>query len=484
MRIKNYFEAEKHILLIFGIVLSSCQIGKKENTKPNIIFILTDDQGYGDMGVADHPYMKTPNIDRLSKGGTRFSQFYANATVSSPSRVALMTGQFPARNNAHHIYLDEQYGKKHGVPPFLDPSVLTIADIMKEAGYITAHIGKWHMEGSDISSPPDRYGFDYWLVAELASQSPVYRERFKSKDNFPTAPFMTKSTHWIIEDGIDFIEKHKNKDKPFYLNLWTLIPHAPLDPTNEELADYDKLKTKPEDFNSWMRGYVDSAGDMNNQMKIYCASMTSLDCAIGKLLDYLDQNGLAENTIILFTSDQGPEDYHVGDAANAGMGSTGIFRGRKRSIYEGGIRVPCIVRWPGHVPAGKVSNAVWSGVDWLPTLAKLAGVELPDSYKTDGEDVSDIFYGSDREHHKPLFWEWKFEVPGNKNYLPPQLAIRRRNWKFLCNPDGGQSELYNLTEDPSELNNQINQYPEIVKELKSILLDWKKTIPESAYSDN
>jgi len=209
--------------------------------------------------------------------------------------------------------------------------------------------------------------------------------------------------------------------------------------------------------------------------------MTSLDAAIGKLLDYLDETGLAENTLIFFTSDNGPEDYHVGDATNAGVGSPGVFRGRKRSIYEAGVRVPCIVRWPGHVPSGKVNNAVWSGVDWLPTLASITGVELPASFAPDGEVVTDILQGAERERQKPLFWEWKFEIFGNQQYNPPQLAIRKGGWKFLCNPDGGQMELYDLSNDPAELNNIADQNFETAQELKRMLLNWKGTIPESAY---
>ncbi len=469
------------IIFISNIYLAGCQkIDKKK--KPNIIFILTDDQGYGDMGILGHPYMKTPNIDRLAKEGTRFTQFYANATVCAPSRVALMTGQFPARNNVHHIYFNEQFERSHGVPHFLDPDVLTVADVMKRAGYVTAHIGKFHLEGMDISSPPDRYGFDYSLVAELASQSPIYRKRFNSPpDGSVTPDSISASSRWIIEDGIDFIEKHKNDDQPFYLNLWTLVPHTPLNPTAEELAVYDDLETKPEDFISWMKDYVAGADSINEQMKTYCASMTSLDAAIGKLLTYLDQNGLAENTLIFFSSDQGPENY--GGTYNPGMGSTWMFRARKRSMYEGGVRVPAIVRWPDHVPAGRVSGSVWSGVDWLPTLAKLTGVELP-SYQSDGEDVSDILYGSKREHKKPLFWEWKFDIAGSVKYRPPQLAVRKGDWKYFCNPDGSKEELYNLIEDPGELNNQANQYPDIAKELQAILLEWKSTIPESAYLNN
>lgn len=326
---------------------------KSEPAKPNIIFILTDDQGWGDMKAYGHPYVKTPNMDRIAEEGTKFTQFYVNATVCAPSRVSLMTGHYPARHNMHHIYASHDFNIKHGVPDYLAHDTFTIGDLMKSAGYTTAHIGKWHLESRDAKSPPSNYGFDEWLVSHDASASPSYVKRFNS-----TKHPITLSSHWIMEDGIDFIEKHKDEDQPFYLNLWTLVPHGPLLPTPEELAIYHKLQANPDDFESWQVEYGEKAKDFNAQMEIFCAALTSLDDAIGKLLDYLDETGLADNTLIVFTSDNGPEDYHVGDSTNAGVGDPGLSRGRKRSIYEGGIRVPCMVRWPGKVPAGKVSDNV------------------------------------------------------------------------------------------------------------------------------
>lgn len=462
------------VFLSLVFLLAAC---KKIDTKskPNIIFILTDDQGYGDLSIAGHPYMRTPNIDRLASEGKRFTQFYVNATVCAPSRVSLMTGQFPARNNAHHIYMSKDFNREHGVPDHLAHDVFTVGDLMKKAGYSTAHIGKWHLESRDVASAPDNYGFDTWIVSHDASQSPIYKERFASKHH------VTYSSHWIMEDAIDFIEQHKNSDKPFYLNLWTLVPHGLLLPSEEELSEYSDLKADPDDFSSWMKEYGEKAKDFSSQMKIFCAAMTSTDKAIGKLLDYLDETGLTDNTLIFYTSDNGPEDYHVGDSQNAGVGSPGIFRGRKRSIYEGGVRVPAIVRWPGHIPAGKVSNSIWSGVDWLPTLANITGVELPKEFSPDGEDVTDILLGSGREHKKPLFWEWKYEISGSQQYSPPRLAVRKGDWKFLCNPDGSSAELYDLMSDPAETINLATQKPEVTKELKELLLEWKSTIPETAY---
>jgi arylsulfatase A-like enzyme len=458
-----------------GLIASCSTLPKRNavNSRPNIIFILTDDQGWGDLASYGHPYLKTPNIDRLAEEGTRFTQFYVNATVCAPSRVAFMTGRYPARNNVHHIYLKQDFNIDHGIPDYLDHDAFTLADLMKKAGYTTGHIGKWHLEGRDIKSPPSNYGFDEWLVTHDASASPSYIKRFNS-----TKHHVTLASHWIVDDALDFIEKHKNSDKPFYLNLWTLVPHGLLQPTDEELSEYKDLKADPEDFKSWMNEYGHRAKDFTEQMKVYCASMTSTDKALGRLLDYLDKNGLSDNTLIVFTSDNGPEDYHVGDSANAGVGSPGLSRGRKRSIYEGGIKVPCIVRWPRKIPHGRVADNVWTGVDLMPTLASLTNTEPADNTQLDGEDVSDIWLGSDRKRKREIYWEWKYEIMGNQAYNPPQMAIRDGDWKLLCNPDGGGVELYNIPKDQAEKNNAAAKYPEITSKLKTKLLNWKKTIPE------
>ena len=468
----------KKTILYGGLLLAgSLRAASSEAAeRPNVIFILTDDMGYGDMGCEDHPYVKTPNIDRLAREGTRFNNFYVNSAVCSPSRTAFMTGIFPARNNAHHIYLTKDFNREHGLPDFLDPDILTVADVMKQAGYTTGHIGKWHLCGS--SGPaPSQYGFDMGLVTHSGNASAVYRERWKTTEHQVTA-----SSHWIMEDGIDFIKEHKNDGAPFYLNLWTLVPHGRLNPSPEELAVYAGLEADPDDFSSWMREYAKSARDLTAQMKVYCASMTSLDSAIGKLLDYLDESGLSESTLLIFSSDNGPEDYHCGDSANGGVGSPGEFRGRKRSMYLGGMRVPMIIRWPGKVPAGNVNNSVWSAVDLLPTLASIVDVDLSSAETAiDGEALVGILQGGKQDRQKPLFWEWKFEIFGNQDYRPPQLAMLDGKWWAGCNPDQTGVELYDITTDPAQRTNVKEQYPEVADRLVGAMVDWKKTIPESFY---
>jgi len=435
-------------------------------SKPNVIFILADDQGWGDLNVYGHPYLKTPNLDRLAAEGTRFAQFHVNATVCSPSRTAFMTGHFPARHKVHGHFDNHKVNEERDMPNWLDPDVTTVTDLVKSAGYVTGHFGKWHLCGAnDTNAPsPGAYGIDDHRT--IVSNSHGWRN-----DNFQPSEFLPRSTDLFVDEAIRFIQAHKAES--FYLNLWTQIPHEKLMPTPEQLEVYKDLQPDKDDFDSWMRNYVGKAKNLDQQMKIYCASVTSLDKAIGRLLAALDELGLTDDTFVFFASDNGPEEMGFGNS----VGSPGPFRGRKRSMYEGGIRVPAIARWPGHIPAGRVdSTSVFSAVDWLPTISSITGIPMPD-IKPDGEDVSDILKGTSRPHNKPIMWEWRFKVFGVDPQQPPQLAIRDGQWKLFINPDGSKVELYDIPADPEERNNVAEANPAVVQRLKIALLDWKKTLP-------
>jgi N-acetylgalactosamine-6-sulfatase len=210
--------------------------------------------------------------------------------------------------------------------------------------------------------------------------------------------------------------------------------------------------------------------------QIYHASLRDLDTQIGRLLAELDKAGLGENTLVLFSSDNGPEDIHIGNASHSAYGSPGPFRGRKRSLYEGGVREPGIVRWPGQVPAGRVEkDSIVSGVDFFPTIAKLAGASAPEGL--DGEDVGDILRGASRPRRAPLFWEWRFNVAGYAYNRSPILSMRDGEWKLLMNPDRSRVELYRIPADPMELNNLATQQPAVAGRMEKRLLAWQKTLP-------
>jgi N-acetylgalactosamine-6-sulfatase len=215
--------------------------------------------------------------------------------------------------------------------------------------------------------------------------------------------------------------------------------------------------------------------------QIYYATVTELDKQIGIFLDKLKKLGLADNTVIIFSSDNGPEDIQIRNASYSGVGSAGPFRGRKRSVYEGGIRVPFIVRWPRHVPAGKIDNtSVIGGVDFLPTICALAGIEVPSNLDLDGEDMSEALLGQSKQRTKPLMWQWRYKIFGHVLHKSPMLAIRYGKWKLLTNPNRTRIELYDIPNDPSEMNNLSNKNPEVVKKLMQIVLSWHKSLPDAA----
>ena len=439
--------------------------------KPNVLFILTDDLGWGDPKCFGHPLMKTPHLDRLAAQGTMFTQFYVNNPVCSPSRTAFMTGHFPARHRVHQHFARPQQNKARHMPNWLDANATTVTALLRAGGYATGHFGKWHLCGgwSKDAPQPSAYGIDDHRTCN--SSGPGWAV---GKDPY----FRAHSTALFVDETLRFIKACKGKGKPFYVNLWTLVPHATLKPTPEELKVYENLKVDPSQFKGMMCQYARDAKELDAQTKVYCAAVTGMDKAVGRLLAELDALGLADNTLVFFTSDNGPEDYHVGNAANAGMGSPGPFRGRKRSIYEGGVRTSCIARWPGHIRAGAVDrDSVITAVDWLPTICKLAGVTVPD-ITPDGEDVSDILQGKPRPRKMPILWEWRGGVVGNQAYRPPKLAVRQGKWKLLVNPDGSSRELYDIPADPAERKNLAQAHPDIAARLAGQVIAWHKTLPK------
>ncbi len=441
--------------------------------RPNFIFILTDDQGWGDAGFAGHPYVRTPALDRLKREGTWLQQFYVAATVCSPSRTAFMTGQYPARHGIHGHFSTPEQNRSRAMPNWLNPAAPMLPRLLRGAGYATAHFGKWHLGHGEGAPPPSDYGFD---VSKVVNGSGP-----RLGDESVESYFRAKSTAQIMDETIAFIRA--NRERPFFLNAWTLLPHAKLDPTPEQLSEYAGLQPRADDpaFGSWMQKYLGQAKSLSDQMQVYCASLSDLDEQVGRLLNALDELGLAENTVIFYSSDNGPEDYRVGNAANAGLGSPGVLRGRKRSMYEGGIRTFGLVRWPGHVPAGRVDGvSVTGAVDFLPTVCGLAGVELPAEQAGDGEDVSDIWLGAERERREPLYWEWLFSVQGAADgYQPPPLAMRYGDWKLFADHRGERLQLFNIVADPSEQRDVLAEQPVLAEHLKKRLLSWSSGLPAS-----
>jgi len=440
--------------LILGFQLVAVASISAAESRPNIIFILADDLGWGDLGCYGHPQTKTPNLDGLAREGTLFTQFYVCGSVCSPSRCAFFTGQYPARHRIHGHYATPELNTARGMSQFLEPSVPNLASLLKKAGYATAHVGKWHL-GSNSGGPgPDKYGFDFvGSTEEGGAEGPARDPHYRAK-----------STTVFVNEVIKFIEA--NREKPFFVQLWTLVPHATLNPTEEQLAAYPQLCPGGPNF------------PHHGAAEIFSASVTDLDKQIGRLLTRLNELKIAENTLILFSSDNGPEDIHIRNAGHSGVGSAGPFRGRKRSLYEGGVRVPFIVRWPGHVPSARLDEtSVVAGCDFMPTLCKLASAEIPKDHALDGEDVGDILLGQSRARKTPLMWNWRFRIAGEVFHHSPMLAIREGDFKLLLNPDGSRVELYDIPKDPTQLTNIADQHPSLVEQMSQRVREWSRSLP-------
>ncbi|MCS7238672.1 MAG: sulfatase-like hydrolase/transferase [Thermoguttaceae bacterium] len=436
-----------------GLVAKGDQPNSSLATRPNFLFILADDLGWGDLSCYGNQQFRTPALDRLAAEGILFTQYYQAGSVCSPSRAALLTSRYPAELRLHgHLATPEQNAAR-GMPNFMDPSVPTLAQLLRQAGYRTIHIGKWHLGRPDPKVPSlEAYGFDTarWIDCQ------------EGERNLWRLEERPRATAILVDATIEALRQVQ--DQPFYCQLWLHDPHAPLNPPAELMEKF--RRQTPQRFTS--------------PFMVYAATVVEMDRQIGRLFQAMDQMGLRDNTVVIFSSDNGPEDIQIANAAWSGVGSAGPLRGRKRSLYEGGIRVPFIVRWPAGAPAGIVdTSTVIGGVDFLPTVCELAGVPIPEEMKATlrGESMAEAFRGKPQERQKPLFWEWRFRVFNHPWNRCPILAIREGPWKLLMNPDGSRMELYNILEDPGEQNNLAPYRPELVEKLSQQLLDWQRTLP-------
>jgi len=421
------------------------------NSGPSFLFILADDMGWGDPGVYGHPQIKTPEIDGLASQGVLFTQYYAMSPVCSPSRASLLTGRFPAELNIRAGLASTSAGNAaKGQANFLDPDLYTLPDHLKSAGYVTGLYGKWHLGHTTDAPDPGEYGIDEHLT--ITSTGPVLS---RTGSNL-SAVF--GHTNGAVDEALAFLDRHQSER--FFLSVWMVLPHTVLDPTADQMAQYNHL----------LPPNIPDRGSKT----VYYAAISEVDRQLGRLLEKLDELGLSDTTMVIFTSDNGPEDIYVREATHSGIGSTGPFRGRKRSLYEGGLRMPLIVRLPGLTPPGSVNDSVVASVDFLPTIAELVGKPLPAPLILDGEDVSRALQGATRIRHGSLLWESSY-TPG---IGPPQdkspvLANRDGPWKLLMNPDGHRVEFFNVVDDPGE-RSELSQSPDTVVQQK--LLDMRASL--------
>ncbi len=437
-------------LFIGSLLVSSTAVYGKEtkNTaKPNVIVIYADDQGAIDLNSYGSTDLVTPNMDKIVHSGIKFTQFYG-APICSPSRAGLLTGKTPQRagvsGNVSSLSLEA------GMPS----EQYTMAEMFKDAGYRTAHIGKWHL-GHAKDKQPNAQGFDYsfghfvgcidnyshFYFWQGPNRHDLYRngeEVFYDGQFFPGL---------MVKEATNFIEKNRNN--PFFMLFALNTPHYPYQGTPEWLTYYqDKGLSYPRD--------------------LYAAFLSTQDDKIGELLESIERLGLRENTIIVFQSDNG---YSTEERAHFGGGSSGIYRGAKFSLFEGGIRVPAAISWPAKLKKGEVRDQLAVNADWMPTLAELCGINL-NKHDLDGKSLVPVIKNQKHESlHNQFCWQ------NGKHW-----AARKGNWKLLGNPFIHGEEflpedslfLVNLEEDPGEMNNQAVKFPEKVKELKSQYEEWVK----------
>ena len=460
----------RHLFFVMLIpFLPSIGFGAQQ---PNVIFVFADDLGYGDLNchrdsafqnAPDQPNGRirrsdewrgkvlTPNLDRLAREGTDFQQFMVCSPVCAPSRVAAMTGHFPSRHKVHHIFTDHNENTRRGMPDWLAVSAPMLPRRLKRIGYRTGHFGKWHLGHGDGSPKPSEYGID--RGAFYAGQEPHVFEGTPYKDEQGDAHGEVSASLLSVaatDHAVSFIREVK--DDPFYVNLWLHETHHVVSARKEDRIGYEDV---PEPYQT------------------YYAAVKRLDSQVGRILDLLDELNLSKNTLVIFSSDNGPENHS--ERLNRSVGSPAGMRGRKRSLMMGGLNVPFICRWPDVIPAGRIDKtSSLSAVDLMPTILSATGAPVPKNYESDGEDIIAALRGDAFKRTKPLFWFWMGNHGGD-NW--PVLAVRQNNYAMVVDPSRNRTELYDVVNDRFQTNDLSGEMPEFVESLMAQIDAWVEMLP-------
>lgn len=455
-----------HRNLLLVVMLCLCSQIPAAAARPNIVMVFIDDMGWGDFSCFGNRAARTGNIDRLAAEGIRFEQFYVNSPICSPSRTALSTGQYPQRWKITSYLAHRRLNEQRGMAQWLDPKAPMLARYLQEAGYATGHFGKWHMGGQrDVDNAPaiTDYGFDKSLtnfegmgpkllplVLKPGQEKPgrIWGDAERLGEGYRWM-LRSKITGGFVDEAIPFIRKARDQQKPFYVNLWPDDVHSPFWPPVDQWAD--------------------------GKRGLYLSVLQEMDRQLGKLFDVIrGDEQLRNNTLVLVCSDNGPEQ---------GAGTAGPFRGFKTHLFEGGIRSPLIAWGPGLLDprkTGSVNNeSVFSAIDLVPSLLQLAGVETPGEVSFDGEPLADVLLGKSKaSRQKPLFFR---RPPDRDSFYGvqdlPDLAIRKGKWKLLCEYDGEDAQLFDLSRDVAETVNLAETNLPILQDLKRQVLAWHEAMP-------
>jgi arylsulfatase A len=431
--------------------------------QPNIVLILADDLGWADLGCYGSTYHETPNLDRMASNGLRFTDAYAACAVCSPSRAALLTGRYPTRHGmttylrsnprpGQPVEGHQTTSKRKLLEPlnknWMERDEVTIAESLKQRGYVSANIGKWHL-GPEHYYPQDQ-GFDYNLGGLEIGAPPSYFDPYKHRlPNLPSRRPGEYLTYRLADEATAFIRKHKTD--PFFLYLSHYAVHAPLQAEDDTIRKYKGKRTN------------------RQKNPTYAAMVESLDTAVGRVMAELKEQGLADNTLVIFTSDNGGVDADANEHPRDYYTSNYPLRAGKCWPYEGGVRVPAIVYWPGHVKAGSICHEPVTGVDWMPTVCEAANVPLPPGRPIDGLSVMPLFRGGGHLRRNGIYWHFP-----HYQHVTPNSAIRDGDWKLIRFYETGKSELYNLRTDIGEQRDLAALHPARVRALNGKLDAWLK----------
>ncbi len=447
-----------------GLAAAGCALSGRSSRlgpkRPNIVFIFIDDMGWRDVGFMGSRYYETPNIDKLAAGGMVFTNAYSNAPNCAPARACLLSGWYGPRHGVYTVGTSSRGQSRFRklIPventEVLDPKIVTIAEAIKPAGYVSASIGKWHL-GNDPQSGPKAQGFDVNVAGFGAGSPPKgYFAPYKNRE-LPDGPAGEYLTDRLTDEALKFIEA--SKDRPFFLYLPHYAVHTPLQAKVELI---EKYKNKP--------------GSNGQSNPTYAAMIESTDQGVGRITAKLDELDLAGNTIVFFFSDNG---------GVKGITSNEPLRGGKGMLYEGGIREPMVVRWPGVVKPGTTCETPVIGVDLFPTLLEMTGARKPAGKLLDGESIVPLLKGAKALKHKALFWHFPAYLEGKAEgardphfRTRPGGAVRAGDWKLIEYFEDGTLELYNLKDDIGERKNLAQTLPKKTKELHNLMLAWRKAL--------
>ncbi|MFH5832991.1 sulfatase-like hydrolase/transferase [Halalkalibaculum sp. DA384] len=417
---------------------------KEEPSHPNIVLIVVDDLGYGDLGIYGNNIHETPNIDQLGREGMVFTDFHSNAPVCSPTRAALMTGQYQQRSGVEYAI---GFNQDIGMPL----EKLTVAELLNDAGYKNGVFGKWHL-GHVRNYGPNDQGFNQSIVSNNTPDYHTHVSRvgkydwFKNHERFKEPGYLT---NLVTKHSLDFIQD--NRKNPFFLFISHIAVHFPFqgpeDPPHRKLGQiWHETKYGPLPESQYRRAYRDM--------------LEAVDKSVGQVVDKLDDLGLREDTLIFLTSDNGTYSW---------VGSNYPLRGQKGDLFEGGHRIPAIANWPGFVPGGVISDATSITMDLTPTFLSIAGVTPPEHLTFDGLDLSQVLLENKDISDRTLYWRFNNFYDNTKAY-----AVRDKGWKYLV--DEEKRYLFNLNQDLTESNNLIKSYPDKAKHLEELYEEWLNTI--------